>query len=336
RGLGSWDEAIAEAHLAQEIHVRELGADSREAIESVLLECNILVDADRTPEVALDLAQRALRQATSALGDRHDTTIGARGIVAKGLMRLDRYADAAEVLAEVIATQVSISGPGSIPAATNRANLAICLQKLGRLEDAEAEYVEALRAFDASGTEKLTEALTLRDHYADLLADTGRLDEAEVMKREVLAISREIYGEDNVNVYRVMNNLATTLAQAGKNQEEQRTLLTEVLEFFRARYGERHQGTLQARNNLGAFLLQNDDPAGAEEVFRRVADVMIDMHGRSSVRTFTARQNLGRALLMLERYEDSEATYAAVVEDAAAALPASHWLLAGFRMNHAR
>ncbi|KAH8662668.1 hypothetical protein BGZ61DRAFT_368355 [Ilyonectria robusta] len=91
------------------------------------------------------------------------------------------------------------------------------------------------------------------NNLASTLGDQGKLDEAALMRREVLEKMQRILGDEHPDTISAMNNLALTLGDQGK-LDEAALMMREVLEKMQRILGDEHPDTISAMNNLASKL----------------------------------------------------------------------------------
>jgi tetratricopeptide (TPR) repeat protein len=156
--------------------------------------------------------------------------------------------------------------------------LAQALDRVGRREEARAEFLKAAEfadgaaaakaltwlAEDAERTEDWKQAVALhrralgreatvtrRVNLAIALQSAGQLQEAEPIFRTILAEQRRKYGPNHPEVATAGFNLATLLADTGRKAEAL-ALLRESVRVFTATLGAEHPRTRLARETLAA------------------------------------------------------------------------------------
>ena len=115
----------------------------------------------------------------------------------------------------------------------------------------------------AAVPERKRGATDLLCNVAAMLKDQGRLAEAEVLFREMLAAWRAKRGDRHVNTLVALNNLAENLREQGKLAEAE-PLFRESLAAEREVNGNNALCTMQDAGNLGTVLLAQGKLAEAE------------------------------------------------------------------------
>ena len=81
----------------------------------------------------------------------------------------------------------------------------------------------------------------------------GKLDEAEPLYKEALAIDKKVFGDEHPNVAGDLNNLAELLRTQGK-YDDAKPLQEEALAIRKKVLGEEHPEVAESLNNLALLL----------------------------------------------------------------------------------
>ncbi len=130
---------------------------------------------------------------------------------------------------------------------------ALTLYEIGRYDEAEPLYREALEITRETLGARHPEYAGSLNNLAGLLEATGRYAEAEPLYREALEITRETLGDRHPAYATRLNNLAGLLEATGR-YEEAEPLYREALEVLEAVLGAEHPSTQTVRGNLEGFL----------------------------------------------------------------------------------
>jgi tetratricopeptide (TPR) repeat protein len=148
----------------------------------------------------------------------------------------------------------------------------------GRNELAEYAFRRAWQAKACSpdfGAEDPS-TLTSRANLANVLADLGRLEEAEAEHRAVLEVRVRVLGADDLSTLTSRNNLASVWIDQGRSEEAEAELRA-VLEVYVARLGDKDPRTLTTRNNLARALGNLGRNLEAVNEYRAVIEITIQV-----------------------------------------------------------
>ncbi len=101
------------------------------------------------------------------------------------LQREGRLAEAEPLLRSVLDTRLSLLGPDHYMVGYARVSLAMLLHDKGDLPGAESEFRQALAIYDKSLPDNHQYRASLLMHFARLLVDRGKIDEALAKSNEV-------------------------------------------------------------------------------------------------------------------------------------------------------
>ena len=131
--------------------------------------------------------------------------------------------------------------------------LASALQDLGRLDEAENLYLDALEQGARLGFLHAEEELAVRHNLSVIYADTGRLEEALEVELAVLAERERSIGLAHPDSGGSLNNLARIYRGLGRVADEEATRRRKLSALREAR-GAGHWATRNAREELAEFL----------------------------------------------------------------------------------
>jgi eukaryotic-like serine/threonine-protein kinase len=115
--------------------------------------------------------------------------------LAGALRPLGRYREATAMMREILASDLEIFGPDHTAVAVARWELGLGLVALGERREAEALLDEARRIYDAAYPQGNPLIDRLDAYRADLLRETGRLEQAAALATPALERLRERYGD---------------------------------------------------------------------------------------------------------------------------------------------
>ncbi len=173
------------------------------------------------------------------------------------------------------------SSPGALLAAKK---VAVALQNLGRLEEAEAVYRDVLRAAERAWPNRGELVAPYHEGLAELLAALGRPEAAEPEQRAAVEAYRAA-GVDGVPLSVALGTLGSILGKLDRKEEAEQ-MLRESVSVLRQEYGvEGHPQLAMALSDLAGPLMQSDvsEASGRErldeaEGYLREAVDMLERH----------------------------------------------------------
>jgi tetratricopeptide (TPR) repeat protein len=121
---------------------------------------------------------------------------------------------------------------------------------------------------------------TALNNLAGLLKATNRLDEAEPLFRQALAIWEKSLGSEHPNVAFVLNNLAL-LFRATNRLDEAEPLYRRASAIWEKSFGRDHPQVATALNNLAELLRAANRLGEAEPLYRRGIQILIEFQRRA-------------------------------------------------------
>jgi len=161
----------------------------------------------------------------------------------------------------------------------------------GRLQDAERLTAHAARLNRWSPVRRAGD----RGMLAAIIAAQGRLDEAESLLRDALAVFRRRYGAQHREIAFGLGNLAEILRRQGATEEAQRVAEHACAIGERA-LGPAHPELAPILNTLALLCSQAGDNAGARDLLERASNILQD----GVAATHPARETSFESLTTLE------------------------------------
>ena len=177
------------------------------------------------------------------------------------------------------------------------------LTTVARWFEAESELRLALKqAHDEHDSDM--QALAMND-LALLLKATNRLDEAELLMRQALAIDEQSYGPEHPNVAIRLNNLAMLL-KATSRLSEAEPLMRRALAIDEQSYGPDHPNVAIDLNNLATLLQATNRLSEAEPLMRRALAIDEQSYGPEHPMVAIRLNNLALLLQATNRLSEAE------------------------------
>jgi len=249
----------------------------------------------------------------------------ARAQVALGDLRTDqaRYDDAEQLLRAGMAT-LRRTRPADDPGIAD-AGIA-----LGRSITERGEHERAIAVLDSVVSE-----LRLRDSASTQLVDgleelasahfyAGNYDVADSLNRDVLALTKRLFGERHPRVANDLMNLGATEQERGNTAASER-YFREALALTTAFYGENHILTAGNLVYLGRSLLVQNRYAESRGFFERSLAIRERVFGPLHPSVANTLNEIGSLAIRESQYEDAERTYARVLDIYRRAYPPTNY-----------
>ncbi|MGW1771326.1 tetratricopeptide repeat protein [Streptomyces sp. NPDC002104] len=204
-----------------------------------------------------------------------------------------------------------------------RNNIALTLQQLGRVAEAETELQTVLRERLRTLGAEHPDTLGSRDDLAFALQELGRLQEAESQCRAVLEARTRALGAEHPDTLNSRNTLALVLRELGRLEEAAAEHEGQLAVAVRKGTTD-HPETLLIRNNRASLLRELGRWDEAEAEHRAVLEIRTRDLGPEHPETLTARNDLASALHSLGRLDEAMAEHRAVLESRTELLGPEH------------
>lgn len=210
--------------------------------------------------------------------------------------------------------------------------LAGALYDNGNDEASEAELSALLPAMEeVKGADHL-DACTVRKNLARLRDALGMHDEAETLRREIVASYTRTLGEEHPETLRARYLLTFTLMHLRKFKEcEQEMLL--VLDYCHRHLGPEHELTVDCRQSLSLFLYEQGRHPEAASQMQIVARQREKNDGPEHPATLHAKNDLGAMLNTCNRHAEAEQILRHVYEARRRIFPSDDLYILGVRNN---
>ena len=295
-------------------------------LEQGVLEARTL---DREPEVQADLYETlgGIYQQLGELG-RADSLLSraraawernaalnrralARADLLLGDLRTDqaRYGEADTLLRAAL---VTLRGLPPAPGADVQVGEA--LVTLGRSLTERGAHDTAMVVLDTATTLLARVAPDTREHLramselANATFYAGNYDKADSVNRQVLALTKQLYGERHPLVAEDLMNLGATEQERGNYKESER-LFREAIALTTAFHGEDHYRTASNVLYLGRSLLLQNRYAEAREALQRALAIRERVYPANHPNIANTLNELGSLAMREERYTDARATF---------------------------
>ena len=225
---------------------------------------------------------------------RHDyDRLVAEGNLGNALRTAGELAEAADVLARVLAVLKRAHGEDDVNTLNTASNLGITYQQHGRLAEAEELQVWVLDANARLRGKEHPRTLNATTNLANTYSKQGKLAEAEELQVAVLEARKRRQGEEHTATLNAAGNLARTYSQQGKHAEAEE-LEVSTLAVSRQVLGAEHPDTLLRANNLAATCMNLGRLAEAEVLLVETLAASRRVRGAPHPETLRAAGNLAR------------------------------------------
>ena len=184
---------------------------------------------------------------------------------------------------------------------------------LGKYDEAEEHYAEALETQRRVLGNEHPDTLDLINDMGLLLSEQGKLDEAEVYYTEALEAKRRVLGNEHPSTLASIGNMGALLLDQGMYDEAQ-VYYTEALETNRRVQGDDHPDTLISINNMGVLLKRQGKYDEAEVYYTEALEGRRRVLGDEHPSTLISINNMGVLLKRQGKYEEAMPYYMAALE----------------------
>lgn len=338
--LGQFQQAQKQAENAVEVLSRSHGATSPQTLVARREVAGLIHKKGQSEAAAAHYAE-ILEQQRSILPADHADILQTLIDFAQSARALGRNEEAEAMLRTAIEADSRRIDPDEEAQHRHAAaieRLGAVMHDLGRHDEAEALYREALARWDALVGPLHSYSTVSLNNLAVLLMHLGRQVEAEPILRRLLEGSEERNGEDHPSTLTAVQNLGKIIGDLGR-LEEAEILMRRAVEGRIRILGEDHPHTLVSMNNLATIAASMGGAerlAEAESLHRRILQARRGMYSGDHLDIAITLTNLGRAVQVAGRPQDALPYAVESVEMSARLLGEEHWITAALTGNLAR
>ena len=236
--------AAADSLIARSVAIqRALDAAPVPLSDALVAQASYALQQDE-PDRALPIALEAERIVAEELGDEHPHLAFSREMLAEAQGQVGMWEEAVATQRKVVEARRSAGHAALLGPAIWR--LAVNLQGGGRIDEAEAEYRNALEALTAGLGPEHPLPYRVRAEYGEMLLEAGRGSDAEALLRTALSVLPDAWGNEDPRVDGFRISLASALAAQGRTDEAE-AVVGPVVERLEATVGPEDPLTVRAR-----------------------------------------------------------------------------------------
>jgi len=243
---------------------------------------------------ALDESEQLIRAVLEGrveeLGERAPLTLASRNKLALVLAARGDNELAGKEAAEALRLQREVLGNQHASTLTTMQTLANILMPLKQYDEAEALTRESLKGMEAQFGDDYAQTLASMNTLAYLLEERGKVGEAELQYRRIIAIQTR-GGVEHPTTLAPRNNLAMLLMNDGR-LDAARAEFAALLRLARATVGDEHAMTAIFMSNEGLCLGRMGRTAEARIALEDAHKRLLAIFGADHSRTRTAAERL--------------------------------------------
>ncbi len=220
--------------------------------------------------------------------------------------RTGDYERALLIVRDRRATRERLFGSSDLRTLSSMNNEGFLLRALGRHEEAQEVFLEALGACRAALGDEHPQTLGMLNNLGHVAMTRGEIRRGAELFAEALAGASRVMGLQNLSTLRMINNLADA-RQALGDDSTTAALFRFALDGLSQLVGDDSQEVLIAANNLAGVEERRGRLRASRDVREQVARGCRVAFGPDHPFTLTAVVNLGRLDIKLGRFDEAEA-----------------------------
>ncbi len=230
-----------------------------------------------------------------------------RTVLGDVYQELGDYGQAEAMHRRALALRKALPTREDAKAAVSLSNLALALERQGKLNEAEAAYHEALVLRNGLWGAESPAAGAVLSHLGNMHWRQSRFSEAEACYREALAIYRKRLGNEHQDTAGVLGNLAMLAGTLGRESEAE-SGFREALAIQRKLLPHDHPVVAKSLSNLATCLRGQGKLDEAETLYREALSIRRKLLGDEHPDLAISLYNFGNLLSRQGKAEEAEAT----------------------------
>jgi serine/threonine protein kinase len=319
--IGSYAQAESMQRAALVTYEKIFGSESKEVATSlndlglVLLREGNLAEAEATQLKGLSIRR-------NLSGNDHLEVAASLKNLSDLRLRQGRFEEAETLSREALG--IRQRSAGSLEMSDSLRGLAKILRAQGKFDKAEVlarENVAMLQRLHPERELKFELAMALLD-LATAISASGqaiagdnpvegkrKLEEAESLGKQAVAMERELYGDENPELTASLSLLSVAMGARearGFNENDSQTVLSAVLSMQRKQLGTTNPDLIDSLGTLAWLLESKQQLPQAETVLRDVLTKQRKLAGNETAQSLGTLQSLIRVLLKEKKFDEAE------------------------------
>lgn len=306
RDQGKYDEAKAVFLRQSEIAERELGRESRAALELLIVRAGMRAEGFDDVPGARSLLDEFDARSKEAL-DKHDRLIAyAMQIRGDCAFALGEASEAERLYRKVHEARLAEFGPDHPSTLIALHNRAAALEKLKRFEEAEPMYRRILEIERARSGPDHPDVLVTAHNLAFLCESMGRYKETEPLYVDTLARCRRVFGDAHPGTLTCSVSLASLYRATGRTEMAAELLECALGDALEAMPADA-PSAVHVMTALATTLANLDENERAEPLFAQSVMALRGTLPPGHPRLGTVLSNWGGCLVALGKINEAEA-----------------------------
>jgi tetratricopeptide (TPR) repeat protein len=216
----------------------------------------------------------------------------------------ERYSDAEDLLKRVLLMEEKVLGNGHLDVAVTLENLSSTYMLQGKYKETYPYLERAIDIFKSIMGAEHVALLGVLLQMAVVNEKLGDYKKATLYYGKFLAIGQKEQALKKEQVVSILLNVSNTFIEQNMLKEAEKSILQLIsLEDYVKE--ENRSEYIIALNNLGCVYLQQGKPDMANQIYRRVADMLGNMPDLENLEMSQIIANIGSSYILLDQYEQA-------------------------------
>jgi len=255
-------------------------------------------------EKAEALLQYTLKMKEELVGTEDRGVAAALHEIAILYQKQERYSDAEDLLKRVLLMEEKVLGNGHLDVAVTLENLSSTYMLQGKYKETYPYLERAIDIFTSIMGAEHVALLGVLLQMAVVNEKLGDYKKATLYYGKFLAIGQKEQALKKEQVISILLNVSNTFIEQNMLKEAEKSILQLIsLEDYVKE--ENRSEYIIALNNLGCVYLQQGKPDMANQIYRRVADMLENMPDLENLEMSQIIANIGSSYILLDQYEQA-------------------------------
>lgn len=317
-GLGEYRLAYDQAQQGYELLSENLDVDDLGVWEAETVLAS-MESKSGSHDRAQSRLEELIKKSLVRFGENSEETMSLQAHLSIVLNRQGKFQQAESTIRDVVERESKLNALDNRPPLpsqiVNRIHLAEMEMELGHYVKAVDQLETVLKVIsgqidarrikfdmDAAQLDWASAYLDARAAYALALDYQFRFNEAEPVHAEVLAISKELYGESHAGTLGLAANLSSCMLKRNEVQNA-KPIIADAIEKSIEKLGAASDTTINLQNLLASAYLMEDNYDGAEELFTQLQEVLATKHDTIHPDQVTNSNNLASVYTKTGRFQ---------------------------------
>ncbi len=254
---------------------------------------------------ARELLDQASRRISGDLNQQPEVRARLLEAIGRSYRRQGQFDRAVVYLEDSVRLRRQTPAPASSGLAITLTELAITLKELGRFEESERSFNDAVSILQGLGEDRTPATAELLSGLGQMEIQQGNVEKAQEYFEKAAALMSENFGAQSTEVAAVLSDLMSVKLWQN-DLESAEKMARQVVNIYRVSVPELHPDRVMAEYLLGDILTRRGRIDEAGNLLEKALEAQRILYGDTSPRTAATLDALGLTRLAQNRMEEAE------------------------------